>query len=377
VLTADFNFSLPPELIAQQPVARRDQSRLLVLDRASGQFAHRRFGDLPEYLRAGDVLVLNDSRVISARLRGRNVKTGGNFEMLLVRENAINDWWMLARPGKRAQPGARIDVLDAGKKSSGIIATVLEVNSQGHRRAAFSGTKNILTDLETVGETPLPPYIRRLRTGAADRRRYQTVYARRPGSAAAPTAGLHFTRALLDRIDAMGVRVCFVTLHVGPGTFAPVKVNSIGEHAMHGEFFEIGPETAAVISAVKTTHCGQATAGTTPKTRPPRIVAVGTTSLRVLESVAQTHGGRIVACRGTTEIFIHPPFRFQVADALVTNFHLPFSTLLMLVSAFAAPGGTGGRELILRTYQEAIRKRYRFFSYGDAMLVGEGWQGEA
>jgi S-adenosylmethionine:tRNA ribosyltransferase-isomerase len=373
--TADFNFSLPPELIAQHPVSRRDQSRLLVLDRGNGQIAHRHFRDLPDYLRAGDVLVLNDSRVIAARLRGRNLKTGGNFEMLLLRENALNDWWTLMRPGKRAQPGTRIDVLDARKKSSGIIADVREINCQGHRRLVFGGTKNILTDLETAGTTPLPPYIQRLRPAAADRRRYQTVYARWPGSVAAPTAGLHFTRALLDRIRARGVRVCFVTLHVGPGTFAPVKVNSLGAHVMHGESFEIGPETAAIISGVKT-KCSDAAGtadGTAPKTRPPRIIAVGTTTLRVLESVAQNHGGRIVAGRGTTEIFIYPPFQFQIADALVTNFHLPFSTLLMLVSAFAAPGGPGGRELILRTYQEAIRQRYRFFSYGDAMLVGEGW----
>jgi S-adenosylmethionine:tRNA ribosyltransferase-isomerase len=237
---------------------------------------------------------------------------------------------------------------------------------------SFTGTNNILTDLETIGETPLPPYIDRVKPGAGDRRRYQTVYAQSPGSVAAPTAGLHFTRASLDKIQALGVRVCFVTLHVGPGTFAPVKVNSLEQHVMHEEAYEISPATAAAISAVKPNPGGpRARAGSGPEARPPQIVAVGTTTLRVLESVAQSHAGRIVSGRGTTKIFIHPPFQFQIVDTLLTNFHLPFSTLLMLVSAFAAPGSTNGRDLILRAYAEAIREGYRFFSYGDAMLIGD------
>lgn len=237
--TEDFDFSLPSELIAQEPAGQRDQSRLLVLNRADGSWAHRRFGDLPEFLRAGDVLVFNDSRVIAARLRGRNLKSGGGFEMLLLRENSTNDWWALLRPGKRAEPGTRINALDLEKKSSGIVATVTEVNAEGHRRLLFEGTANILEDLEKIGETPLPPYIQRAAPVAADQHRYQTVYAQRPGSVAAPTAGLHFTEGLLDKIRAAGARVCFVTLHVGAGTFAPVKVNSIEDHVMHEEWYKL------------------------------------------------------------------------------------------------------------------------------------------
>jgi S-adenosylmethionine:tRNA ribosyltransferase-isomerase len=370
--TADFDFSLPQELIAQHPIAERDQSRLLVLDRLSGRIAHRTFHQLVDFLRRGDVLVLNNSRVIAARLRGRNEQTGGTFEIFLLRENAVNDWWAMMRPGKRARPGTRIEVLNRERKSGEIIATVREVNDDGHRRVEFSGTQNILAELESLGETPLPPYIRRDSESQEDRSRYQTVYAQWPGSVAAPTAGLHFTPQLLERLREKGVKVCFVTLHVGPGTFAPVKADSLSDHLMHEEWFEVSAETAQVINHALSLRA-QTDRGSNCE-NVPRIVAVGTTTLRVLESVAQRCGAKIEAGGGATRIFIYPPFQFRIADALVTNFHLPCSTLLMLVSAFAAPGRTDGRELILRTYGEAIRERYRFFSFGDAMLIGDGFE---
>jgi S-adenosylmethionine:tRNA ribosyltransferase-isomerase len=345
---SDFDYLLPSELIAQIPSPRRDQSRLLVLERGTGEITHRRFLDLPEYFSAGDVLVLNDSRVIPARLRGRNARTSGLFEVLLLEENASNDWWAMMRPGQRARPGARIQILDKGKNPSAFSATVLEINAEGHRRLEFSGPKNIWTELDALGETPLPPYIERFGEQAADRERYQTVYARADGSVAAPTAGLHFTQELLEKIRVRGTHVCFVTLHVGPGTFAPVKAERLEDHVMHEERFALSTETADAIRKAKA-------AG-------HRIVAAGTTTLRVLESATQAGAGR-------TRLFIHPPHNFQSVDALVTNFHLPRSTLLMLASAFAAPGETRGRDLLLRAYKEAVELRYRFFSYGDAMLI--------
>lgn len=354
--TADFDYVLPPELIAQTPAAARDQSRLLVLDRASGGLTHKAFPDLLDHLHEGDLLVLNDSRVIPARLRGRNAETGGNFEILLLAENGTNDWWAMMRPGKRARVGCRIEILDLQKQPSGISAEVLEVNAEGHRRLGFKGVANIVAQLDALGEIPLPPYIERPSTRPEDRERYQTVYAQSAGSVAAPTAGLHFTRELLDRVRARGVEVRFVTLHVGLGTFAPVKADSLHEHVMHEERFWITPETARAINEVKQSGRG-------------RVVGVGTTTLRVLESVAQQTGGPIVAGPGKTRIFIYPPYQFKVIDALVTNFHLPCSTLLMLISAFAAPGRAGGREMVLRAYAEAISQQYRFFSYGDAMLI--------
>jgi S-adenosylmethionine:tRNA ribosyltransferase-isomerase len=345
---ADFDYSLPPELIAQTPASGRDQSRLLVLDRARGHITHRRFFDLPEYFSPGDLLVLNDSRVIPARLRGRNIRTNGQFEVLLLEENAPNDWWAMMRPGKRAGSGTRIQILAKDKNPSAFEATVLEINSEGHRRLQFAGPKNILTELDALGETPLPPYIERSGEQAADRERYQTVYARSAGSVAAPTAGLHFTQELLEKIRGRGARVCFVTLHVGLGTFAPVKAERLEDHVMHEERFALSAETAdALRVAKKSGH---------------RIMAAGTTTLRVLESATKAGEGR-------TCIFIHPPHRFNSADALLTNFHLPRSTLLMLAAAFAAPGETRGRDLILRAYEEAVARRYRFFSYGDAMLL--------
>ncbi len=349
--TADFNFDLPPGLIAQKPAAARDQSRICVLDRQTGKIAHRQFPDLLEYLNAGDVLVLNDSRVIPARLRAVNPKTGGHFELLLFEEVAPNQWWAMMKPGKRARIGTRIQLLDLQKQPTAIEAEVEAVNEEGHRRIRFEMSGNILDQLDRLGEVPVPPYIERAEPQAEDRERYQTVYAHDAGSVAAPTAGLHFTNELLEKIRGRGVKVCFVTLHVGLGTFAPVKADRLEEHRMHEERFNIAAETAETINNAN------------------RVIAVGTTSLRVLESVAQANDGNVVAGAGRTRIFIYPPFDFKVVDALVTNFHLPCSTLLMLVSAFAAPNEMRGREMILKTYQEAIRERYRFFSYGDAMFI--------
>ena len=353
---ADFNYVLPPDLIAQTPADRRDGSRLMVLNRAERHWQHQRFTDLPQYLRAGDVMVLNNSRVIPARLRGLNRRTGGRFELLLIQENGANNWWVLLRPGKRATVGTEITILDLNGAHSGVCGTVAEVNEEGHRRMLFTGTPDIHNFLPQIGEIPLPPYIAREHPNQPqDQLRYQTVYAQPPGSVAAPTAGLHFTPEILDVLRAKGVNICFVTLHVGLGTFASVKAEAIADHVMHEERIEIRGEAVAAIKTAK------AAGG--------RVFAAGTTSVRVLESVAAMNGGELRAYKGTTRIFIHPPYRFQVVDALLTNFHLPSSTLLMLVSAFAAPGGLAGREWMLAAYAEAIRERYRFFSYGDAMLI--------
>ncbi len=355
--TADFDFALPPELIAQAPAARRDESRLLVLSRASAEIAHQKFRDLPDFFQAGDVLVLNNSRVIPARLRGVNVQTGGKFEILLLEENTRNDWWTMLRPGKRARVGTEIMLVDPTGQPTEVRAAVLDTGEEGHRRLRFTGTENILDRLAALGDMPLPPYINRKNSphAAADRERYQTVFAQTAGSVAAPTAGLHFTDTLLDAIRSRGVQVCFVTLHVGLGTFAPVKAADIFDHKMHEERFELGEETAQLVN--------------TAKREKRRVFAVGTTSVRVLESAAAHGEGPLRAGAGRTRIFIHPPRAFKIVDALLTNFHLPCSTLLMLVSAFATPGETRGREIILSAYAEAIRERYRFFSYGDAMLI--------
>jgi S-adenosylmethionine:tRNA ribosyltransferase-isomerase len=378
--TADFDFNLPPELVAQAPAPRRDESRLLVLHRDSGKIEHRQFRSLLEYLRPGDVLVLNNSRVIPARLRGVNAHTGGQFEILLLEENAVNDWWVMLRPGKRARVGTQIIFRDAQGRRGDVHATVLDKNDEGHRRLRFSGTQNISEALDRLGEVPLPPYIRRSTSvsegrvaqvpdptgknatratrpteACDDRERYQTVFADPAGSVAAPTAGLHFTEALLDEIRSRGAHVCFLTLHVGLGTFAPVKTEIIASHKMHEERYALSEATVRIINDAR--RGGR------------RIIAVGTTTVRVLESVAAANQGRLVGGAGRTRIFIHPPREFKIVDALLTNFHLPRSTLLMLVSAFAAPGETRGREVILSAYAEAIRQRYRFFSYGDAMLI--------
>jgi S-adenosylmethionine:tRNA ribosyltransferase-isomerase len=363
VFTTEFDFDLPNELIAQRPSSHRDQSRLLVLDRNSGQFAHRQFRDLLQYLRPGDVLVLNNSRVIPARLRGVNSHTGGQFEILVVEEVSCNDWWVMLRPGKRARVGTQIVIRNNRGEKTDICAVVLETNEEGHRKLRFECLQNILSLLDSLGEVALPPYINRAVGGEMenDRARYQTVFAESPGSVAAPTAGFHFTETLLDEIRARNVHVCFVTLHVGLGTFAPVKVERLSAHKMHEERFEIPVSTARIINEAK--RDGR------------RVMAVGTTTLRVLESVAancaehEASSPHVNAGSGRTRIFIYPPYHFKIADALLTNFHLPRSTLLMLVSAFAAPGETQGREVILSAYTQAIEERYRFFSYGDAMLI--------
>ncbi len=353
--TNDFDFDLPEELIAQRPAASRDQSRLLVLHRAIGKIEHCRFLDLLTYLRSGDVMVINDSKVIPARLRGINTETGSRFEIVLLEQVAPNDWWAMLRPGKRARLNTRITIVDHEKAETNLVATVIDINAEGHRRLKFDGTDDILDRLAELGETPLPPYIKRNAKEdlLLDVERYQTVFAKAPGSVAAPTAGLHFTSELLDRVRALGVNVCPVTLHVGLGTFAPVKAENLSEHILHEERFEIPQQTAEQIN--------------TAKAEARQVVAVGTTSLRVLES--EGHAGNIKPGQSRTRLFVRPPFDFKTVDVLLTNFHLPRSTLLMLVSAFAAPGKTTGRDLILSAYAEAIRERYRFFSYGDAMLI--------
>ncbi len=310
-----------------------------------------------DFFSAGDLLVLNNSRVIPARLRGANARSGGQFEILLVEENARNDWWAMLRPAKRARGGTQIVLRDANGNATDIHATVLETNEAGHRHLQFSNTPDLGLELERLGEVPLPPYITRANANEMreDRERYQTVFAMTDGSVAAPTAGLHFTRGLLEQIHNQGVQTCFVTLHVGPGTFLPVKTEVLAAHRMHEERFELDEATARAVNEAKA-------AGR-------RVFAVGTTTVRVLESVAAQNSGKLTKIAGKTSIFIHPPFRFQIVDGLLTNFHLPRSTLLMLVSAFAAPGETRGREMILSAYAEAIREHYRFFSYGDAMLI--------
>lgn len=302
-------------------------------------------------------MVLNNSRVIPARLRGVNKKTGGAFELLLLEENATNDWWVMLKPGKRARVGAEIMLRGRDVNPAIPVATVIEVNEEGHRRLRFDGVRNILDALHELGEVPLPPYIVRAKAEELNRdhERYQTVFAQTAGSVAAPTAGLHFTEPLLDRVRALDVEVHFVTLHVGLGTFAPVKTESLAAHVMHEERYELTEATAKAVNAAKT-------AGR-------RVIAVGTTSVRVLESVADANAGKLAAGHARTKIFIHPPRAFKIVDALLTNFHLPCSTLLMLVSAFAKPGEVRGRELVLAAYADAIRERYRFFSYGDAMLI--------
>jgi S-adenosylmethionine:tRNA ribosyltransferase-isomerase len=357
VRTVDFDYPLPPELIAQQPAPARDQSRLLVLHHASGAVEHRLFRDLPALLRAGDVLVFNDSKVVPARLRGVKAGGGGEIEILLLEENSPNDWWVMLRPGKRVRAGTEIHFPAARAGLDSVSAVVREKNPEGHCRLEFRGVTDLPALLEERGEVPLPPYIERNpgASSVADRERYQTVFARQAGSVAAPTAGLHFTEALLAGLRGRGVETHFVTLHVGLGTFAPVKAETVEEHVMHEERFTLPAATATALNRAR--EEGR------------RIIAVGTTSVRVLESVAAQHEGRLVATQGRTRIFIHPPFRFRVVDALLTNFHLPQSTLLMLVSAFASPGETRGRELVLRAYAEAVRERYRFFSYGDAMFM--------
>ena len=335
----DFSFDLPEELIAQTPLQRRDGSRLLHLDKHTGAVEHGHFYDLPRYLKPGDCLVLNDSRVLPARLIGSRA-SGGSVELVLLRDLGDGKWECLSRPGRKTKPGTELFFGEGELR-----ATVLEVAEGGNRIVQFHYEGIFLEVLERLGKMPLPPYIRE---ELQDAERYQTVYSRELGSAAAPTAGLHFTKELLAQIEAMGVNIAYVTLHVGLGTFRPVKEEEIEDHPMHAEFCIVPERTARLVTDTKK-------AG-------GRIVSVGTTSCRTLESFAR-EGGTLEPCSGWTDIFIYPGYRFKCVDALVTNFHLPESTLIMLVSALA------GREHVLNAYRIAVEERYRFFSFGDAMFI--------
>ncbi len=336
--TKDFYYDLPKELIAQEPVEPRDSSRLMVVGRESGTIEHRIFRDIIDYLDEGDVLVINDSKVIPARLYGIKESSGITIEMVLLRSRGLDVWEVMTRPGRRAVPGTTIVFGD------GILrAEVLETIEGGNRLVKFTyDGDNIFSILDRIGQMPLPPYIT---TKLKEKSRYQTVYAREEGSAAAPTAGLHFTKELLQKIKDKGVKIAPVMLHVGLGTFRPVKVEHITEHEMHSEFFSVSKESADIINS-----------------RKGRVIAVGTTSCRVLES-ASDENGIIHPMTDDTQIFIYPGYRFKLLDGLITNFHLPESTLLMLVSAFSS------RDIMMKAYEEAIKQKYRFFSFGDAMFI--------
>ncbi len=336
---SDFSFDLPEELIAQTPLQRRDASRMLVLNRQTGEIEHRHFYELPQYLNPGDCLVLNDSRVLPARLLGNRL-TGGSVEVVLLRDLGEGKWECLTRPGRKTRPGTELTFGEGA-----LAATVTEALDDGNKVLQFHYDGIFLEILDKLGKMPLPPYIKE---ELQDRERYQTVYSRELGSAAAPTAGLHFTPELLEQIREKGVSVCYVTLHVGLGTFRPVKEEDILDHVMHAEYCEIPAETARKINE---THAAGG-----------RVIAVGTTSCRTLESFTD-EDGTVRADAGWTDIFIYPGYTFKCIDALVTNFHLPESTLIMLVSALA------GRENILHAYKVAVRERYRFFSFGDSMLI--------
>ncbi len=339
--TSDFYFDLPQELIAQDPLDDRSASRLLVLDKTTGEMQHRHFYDIIDYLNEGDCLVLNNTKVIPARLYGVREGTGAMIEILLLKRRENRVWETLVKPGKKAKPGTRIIFGDGL-----LTGEVLDVVEEGNRLIQFTYEGVFEEILDQLGQMPLPPYITH---ELKDRNRYQTVYAKYKGSAAAPTAGLHFTPELLQKIREKGIRIAEVTLHVGLGTFRPVKVEDVTMHHMHSEFYEVTEEAATVIRDTK------ASGG--------RVICVGTTSCRTIESVAARFDGEIRACSGWTEIFIYPGFTFRLLDGLITNFHLPESTLLMLVSALA------GKEHIMAAYEEAVRARYRFFSFGDAMFI--------
>ena len=338
--TKDFDYALPEELIAQTPIERRDASRLLCLDKVTGEFSHHHFYELPDFLKPGDCLILNNSRVLPARLLGKRLPGGGACEVLLLIDRGEQTWECIVRPGKHLRAGARMSFGDGE-----LTAEVTQVLEGGNRMVRFSYEGIFLEVLEHLGKMPLPPYIRE---ELQDRERYQTVYSKVNGSAAAPTAGLHFTLELLGRIQEKGVKLGYVTLHVGLGTFRPVKEEDITDHDMHSEYCVIPQETADLINETK------ANGG--------RVICVGTTSCRTIESWAK-EDGHMEASAGWTDIFIYPGYKFKVMDALVTNFHLPQSTLIMLVSALA------GREHVLAAYEEAVRERYRFFSFGDAMFI--------
>ena len=336
----DFYFDLPQELIAQDPLEDRTSSRLLVLDKKTGEVTHRGFRDILEYLRPGDCLVINDTKVIPARLFGVKEDTGAKIEVLLLKRREHDIWETLVKPGKKAKPGTRI-VFGEGL----LTGTVLETVDDGNRLIQFSYEGIFEEILDQLGQMPLPPYITHQ---LKDKNRYQTVYAKHDGSAAAPTAGLHFTKELLKQIEDMGVKIAHVTLHVGLGTFRPVKVENVQDHHMHSEFYMVEESEAKKVNDTK--EAGG------------RVICVGTTSCRTVESAADENG-RLKSGSGWTDIFIYPGYEFKILDALITNFHLPESTLVMLVSALA------GREHVLAAYEEAIKERYRFFSFGDAMLI--------
>lgn len=339
--TADFDFHLPEELIAQTPLEKRDASRLLVVDRSSGEFSDQHFDSIIDQLQPGDALVMNNTRVLPARLYGEKAGTGGHVELLLLKNTEGDQWEVLAKPAKRLKVGAQVSFGDGR-----LTATVVDELEHGGRIVRFDYQGIFLEVLESLGEMPLPPYIHEK---LADRERYQTVYAKENGSAAAPTAGLHFTKELLAQIEAKGVKLVYLTLHVGLGTFRPVSVDNLEEHEMHSEFYTLSEEAAATLREVKANG--------------HRVIAVGTTSIRTLETIGNKFQGDIQADSGWTNIFIKPGYQWQIVDAFSTNFHLPKSTLVMLVSAFA------GRDLTLKAYEHAIAERYRFFSFGDAMFI--------
>lgn len=336
----DFDYFLPQDFIAQEPVEPRDSSRLLVLERESGRIWHKVFREIIYFLQPGDLLVLNNTRVIPARLFGRREDTGGAIEILLLTRKTFDTWEVLTKPGRRAKPGTVFVFGDGQLK-----AEVIEVLESGNRIMRFFFDGSFEAILDRLGNIPLPPYIKR---ELEDAERYQTVYSEELGSVAAPTAGLHFTPELFRTLHGMGVQTVSVTLHVGLGTFRPVQVENIEEHRMHSEYFKVSSEAAKTINAAK--EEGR------------RVIAVGTTSVRILETAADPQG-KFTSCEGWTDIFIYPGYQFKCVDALITNFHLPKSTLLMLVSAFA------GREKVLNAYEEAIARGYRFFSFGDAMFI--------
>ena len=338
--TADFAYDLPEELIAQSPLADRDSSRLMVLDRVSGQITHRVFHDITDYLQSGDGLVINDTKVIPARLLGEREGTGAKVEVLLLKRKSDNVWETLVKPGRKARPGMRLSFGDGLLR-----AEVMEIVEEGNRLIRFEYEGVFEEVLEQLGQMPLPPYITKK---LEDKNRYQTVYAKYEGSAAAPTAGLHFTEELLHKISEMGINIAHVTLHVGLGTFRPVKVEDVENHHMHTEYYRVTREAADMINRTKREG--------------GRVICVGTTSCRTVESAADEEGV-IHAGEGDTSIFIYPGYQFKILDCLITNFHLPESTLLMLVSALA------GKEHIMAAYEEAVRERYRFFSFGDAMFI--------
>ena len=339
--TADFDFHLPEELIAQTPLEKRDASRLLVVDRSSGEFSDQHFDSIIDQLQPGDALVMNNTRVLPARLYGEKPGTGGHVELLLLKNTEGDQWEVLAKPAKRLKAGAQVSFGDGR-----LTATVVDELEHGGRIVRFDYQGIFLEVLESLGEMPLPPYIHEK---LADRERYQTVYAKENGSAASPTAGLHFTKELLAQIEAKGVKLVYLTLHVGLGTFRPVSVDNLDDHEMHSEFYTLSEEAAATLREVKANG--------------HRVIAVGTTSIRTLETIGNKFQGDIQADSGWTNIFIKPGYQWQIVDAFSTNFHLPKSTLVMLVSAFA------GRDLTLKAYEHAIAERYRFFSFGDAMFI--------